>query len=218
MSERPAKLPLPAQLVVWGAEGVTMTEKAVWYHTWFLDQGREDGCYIGARSMAARLGVRERTIEDARARLRRLGLLASWTRPEGREHGYRARLPLGFAVPRTFKEATPEQSRALDRHIVAVDAGPTATPYPEPRQARTHDHGAPVPSAEGASRKGGRGEGASLAFSSSQANSQLHTAFEDAGKAEDAAVEFDLEKRGGRAVRAGDVATRLLQQLQEPAA
>ncbi len=190
---RPGKLPMPAQLVVWGATKLTMTEKVVWYHTWFLDQGREDGCYIGAKSLGPRLGVSPRTVEDARSRLGRLLLLRSWPRAGCREFGYAATLPPGIIPPRTFAEVTADLPAALDRHIEAIEGGPRPAAYRDPVAGRTEGTGADVPTAGGVSREGGRGEGAS---SVSQPERQLLPASQDA--------ELQRKQEEGAFARAND--------------
>lgn len=98
MSPRPAgKLPFSHTFVVWASRpergGLTLGEKVVWYHSWALDQDGPDGCYASDRSIADRLGLQERTVQQLRYRLRKLGLLASFERSEGDNPGWVAVLP-----------------------------------------------------------------------------------------------------------------------------
>ena len=183
MTDRPSKLSLPAQLVVWGSKRLTPTEKILWYHHWFLDQGREDGCYISARSLATRLGLSQSTIEDGRKRLRALGLLTSWCRREGREYGFRSTLP--FTAPKTFAEVTDEWIAALDLYIEKASPPGSAPGAPPPAQ-----RGPPPGSRRGgggeAAAEGGRGEGASSASRSIAQLSSRLAVREDAEGAEEA--------------------------------
>ncbi len=115
------KLPFGATFVVWSCPKViTLGEKAVWYHHWALDRspiGRSNGdhCYIGAASMAARLGVSQHTIEDYRTRLKDLGLLGFFWRREGRNVGWVALLPAD-CIPRG-QEVAGEEAVLLGRKL-----------------------------------------------------------------------------------------------------
>jgi hypothetical protein len=90
---------MSATFVIWASRpergGLTLGEKVVWYHTWAMDQGGADGCYMGDQSLADRIGLKIRTVEQLRYRLRALGLLVSFKRAEGDNTGWIAVLPLG---------------------------------------------------------------------------------------------------------------------------
>lgn len=122
MSERPAKLPPSAILVVWGARQLTLTEKVVWYHDWALDQGGADGSYISVRSMSLRLGgsLAPHTIEQARGRLKRLGLHEALQRRDARNRGWVATLPAQCVAHRAKDGAT--CAVLLDTYITAREA------------------------------------------------------------------------------------------------
>lgn len=131
MNERPPRPPFSATFVVWASHRLTLAEKVIWYHDWALDQGGTDGAYISARSMGERLAMSDRTVEDARGRLRRLGLHVRLARPDARNSGWVATLP-ATCLPRgpaAGKQAVLLASE-LDRLIEAIDSGPRRADSP----------------------------------------------------------------------------------------
>lgn len=147
--DRPRRLPASATLVVWGSERLTLAEKTIWYHDWLMDylEG-PDGSYIGAKSMAARLGgsVTQRTVEQVRWKLGQFGLYFTFRRQGCREYGRVCTLP-PTAVAKTNK-AAPALYAVLDRylalheHTMGIEPGlqpemnptrPVSTSQVEPR-------------------------------------------------------------------------------------
>lgn len=126
MTTRPARLPMSHTFVVWASRpdrgGLTLGEKVIWYQSWALDRGPE-GCYMGAASLAERLGMEVRSVEQLRYRLRKLGLLASFARPGARQPGWVALLP-GSCCPTSPQAAGKEAARLaeeLDRYLLTRD-------------------------------------------------------------------------------------------------
>ncbi|SRR5258708_3381441 len=117
MSDRPAKLPPCALLVVWGCDALTLAEAVVWYHDWSLDQGGPDGSYISHESMAKRLGgkLKAGSISTLRQRLKRLTLHEPIVRRDARNLGWVSTLPRGF-IPRTHRDAA-ALAAALGVHL-----------------------------------------------------------------------------------------------------
>lgn len=132
MNARPPKLPMPAQLVVWASRELTPTQKILWYHHWWLDQGGPDGCYASPKSLAVRCGTTSRVIEECRSELGAFGLLHRLKRIEGKtQYGWCAWIPGISMMPRTFNDARdhgPALAAELDHHLRAYRAGPTLAP------------------------------------------------------------------------------------------
>ena len=127
---RPApRLLISATFVVWASDtdrgGLTLGEKVVWYHTWIMDRGGPDACYMSDRSMAARLGLKDRTVQQLRYRLRKLGLLRSFSRDEGTNEGWVAILPAACmpSSPRATGKEAEVLAHLLDRHLCELDPG-----------------------------------------------------------------------------------------------
>lgn len=138
MTDRPRKLSPICTLVVWGARGLTLGEKVVWYHDWALDQGGADGSYISHKSMAERVGesLTAATVERARQRLKRLGLHQPLRRVDARNVGWVSTLPATCIA--TKPGDAPRLAVLLDQHIKQHDAwvaGETV-PAPDPLAVR----------------------------------------------------------------------------------
>jgi hypothetical protein len=120
--ERPPRLHLVALCTIWACGELSANEKIVYYHLWSLDNGPE-GAWIATDSLAQRLHLSPKTIEDIRARLVQLGLLMSLPRPGARQRGWVCLMPAEF-VPRArvlrdaYREA-PGLAFLFDRHLVA---------------------------------------------------------------------------------------------------
>ena len=121
------KLMKSATFVIWASQpergGLTLGEKVVWYHTWGLDQESADACYMGDQSLSDRLGLKIRTIQQLRYRLRALGLLMSFKRVEGDNLGWVAVLPTGCtpSTPRAAGKESFELAKKLDSYLKAKD-------------------------------------------------------------------------------------------------
>jgi len=122
--ERPSRLPHSASFIVWACEALTPVEKIVWYHDWALDQGGLDGAYMSNASMGQRLALAPRTVEQARNRLKLLGLHEPLRRRDARNLGWVATLP-PECRPMTNRTAGEEAVRlagVLSAHVRARDA------------------------------------------------------------------------------------------------
>lgn len=82
-------------LIIWSSRVLTLGETVLWFHTWRLDNTPADGCYLGPQALSDRLGgkLASSTIEEYRANMRELGLLAAFRRAEGRNMGWVATFP-----------------------------------------------------------------------------------------------------------------------------
>ncbi len=138
---RPDPLPMSATFVVWASRsdrgGLSPGEKMVWFHTWSMDRSFADGCYMSSQATAARLGFTQRTVEQHRYRLRKLGLLHRFTR-EGRNPGWAPTLPEACrpAGSRSAGEEAIRLAEQLDRYLVRLD--PAREPDGRPPPGNNH--------------------------------------------------------------------------------
>jgi hypothetical protein len=239
--DHPLKLPVTAPLVVWASRVLTMTHKAIWHHTWMLDDGGPDGCYIAPGSLAERLGLVARTVEDYRTWLKERDLLFSFRRPLAKNWGWIPTLPAG-AMPtsnRVADVAGPVALRlrdVLDQHLEArgswndlKDGDPDTDRVhrrKSPRSPPGRD-GTVTPIPIGATKTGDPdtdraqcvgegGKGGALTPPASEQQAQLRPRLSDlkaTTEAEDGVVARATEKRGG-VRRVGDVAQRVVQDLE----
>lgn len=122
--EGPQKLTFSATFVIWASNELTAAEKIVWFHDWALDRGGPDAAFMSTQSLAQRIAMEPKTVEQYRGRLRRLGLHESLHRRDARNLGWVATLP-PECVPRGSAIAGKEAVRLaglLDSHIRARDA------------------------------------------------------------------------------------------------
>lgn len=106
LHELPPKLSKAATLVVKAIpreQGFSDLEKLFWLEHWELDDVKDlplDRCYMGADSMAERLGISVSTVEDYRSKFLKRDLLVSFVRKGARNLGWVAILPPA-AMPRS---------------------------------------------------------------------------------------------------------------------
>lgn len=72
-------------------------KKAVWKENLHLDQ-KQDGCYASAETLAERLGLTKRQVEDYRREWKAHGFLVSKDRPGYRNNAWFATLPIPLPV------------------------------------------------------------------------------------------------------------------------
>lgn len=122
--DHPPRLDGTATLVVLASRKLTPAQKLVWHQHWMMDDGGPDACWMGPTSMAARLGMEVRTIEDYRTWLKAVGLLERIRRTDAKNFGWIPVLPAA-AIPRSNRMAEVAGSEAirlagiLDSHITA---------------------------------------------------------------------------------------------------
>ncbi len=120
MVSRPDKPLWIASRVVKATTKLTWPQKAIWLELHTLDQG-EQGAFISARSLAARIGLSEPAVEKRRQELIGLGLLVA-ARGGRRTASWYVTLPDGCEP--TTKELSVEQvgflAARLDRAVAAA--------------------------------------------------------------------------------------------------
>ncbi len=157
MTERPAKLPFAATLVLRAASELTLAEKVVWLEDHAFDRGPE-GAYVSAASVAARWGgsIAPKTVECARNRLKLLGLHERIPRPGARNvFGWFSTLPPGCApvTERPSQEEIARLAARLDEHLrrigdLRLESGQTdgrTVERPLPGQYADHRPGSGLP-------------------------------------------------------------------------
>lgn len=147
MSDRSPRLPFAATLVLRGSTVLTLAEKIVWLEDHAFDRGPE-GAYVSASSVAARWGgsLAPRTIENARTRLKLLGLHERIARPGARNaFGWVSTLPHA-CIPHGIRPTQAE----VDRLVLILDDAIRRVGAPLLE-------GAPSPRSEGDRPPSGRG-------------------------------------------------------------
>lgn len=210
-SERPNKLTnheigafkrVPALVIPWGV-------KAVFIEDWLFDQGGADAAYIGAASVALRLGMSKDNVEAHRRWLYGLDFYAVIRRARGEAWGWVPQLPLGCRLRGRTDEAKDECARRIAAYVEGSDsprsAGvPRSTSPGGPPSARAGVAGYARPGVAGSARGGVGG----ASFSASGASAQTLAQDGDRDRTRGGAHAPEAEQEDAPAPRAIDARPR----------